>query len=696
MFGGRVVRGWSILHDNKIDPTDPDCKFGIYPLILKELYDERVIMKVEKHKWEGALEEMDAMPEDELNTPENNAKYEDVKFKYNYINSKQAALKVFMNTFYGESGNKRSPFFVLQLAGGITTAGQYNLKMVQRKVECAGWVVYYGDSVSGDTPLVLKDEFNRVVIKTIDDLVDEDVWDEHDQFKPGQPNLVCKQQGQCNYEIWADGDWRNIRRVIRHKTNKKMYRVNTNIGCIDVTEGHSLLDKNRKTIKPTELKPGIELLHSFPTSLPEIIEMKSNVPGALGKFIRKNAAHKTKWLSKHTLMTSLLNAKLKNKTDFLRGLFGRNYTSPRYRGAISVTDKLLAQFIYTIASILKKTLTYVNYISSPDRYSIQIRHCSHVDTLRSNQVNRVFDLQPQTQFVYDIETSDGSFLGGVGSLNVSNTDSLYIATPNKHCLKLDIDYYTLKINKLAYWNELIRITFREIKIINKIVNDMLIADNGTTFLRMAYEEALFPVAFLAKKIYYGIPHVSLPNFKPKKLFIRGLKVKKRGVSDMLKKICMGIMWNSVNIENVYTLRELVEHKIDYIYNSEWQFEDFIMTDVYKPNKQNVKVQTFAARMRNINVEVKPYDRFQYVIVAKNPFKYDERGRKKALSVGDRMEFAERAKRKNMPIDLDYYMQNSVNGQLARLIIYEDMFYVEPASDDIEDLKKSDKKILCKF
>jgi hypothetical protein len=302
-------------------------------------------------------------------------------------------------------------------------------------------------------------------------------------------------------------------------------------------------------------------------------------------------------------------------------------------------------------------------------------------------------------FVYDIETSKGTFLCGVGSINVKNTDSLYLSAPNKHFDDIDRKYYTNKMQKIDYWNELVNITFQQIKAINKEVNDMLIGDNGTKFLRMAYEEALFPVAFLAKKKYYGIPHISLPNFQPKKLFIRGLEVKKRGVSDMLKKICMGIMWNSVNIDNIHTLLELVEQKIDNIYATNWNFKDFIMTDIYKPTKQNVKVQTFAARMREINVVVKPYERFKYVIVKKNPFKYDERGRKKTLSVGERMEFATRAKSHGMKIDLDYYMQGSVNGQLSRLITYAKMFHVEPASNDLDDLKTADDKIYanaCKY
>jgi DNA polymerase elongation subunit (family B) len=423
-YNGRIVRGWAIRHDNKIDPNDPDCKFGIYPMILKELFDSRKVMKVPKNHWEEEKERMDALPPEEFNKPETQKEYEDVCFKFGYYDSKQKALKLMMNTFYGESGNKRSPFFVLQLAGAITTAGQENIKMVQKHVEKKGCVVFYGD-----------------------------------------------------------------------------------------------------------------------------------------------------------------------------------------------------------------------------------------------------------------------------------TDSLYLAMAKENFNDIDKLYYTGKIDKETYWSELVNITFKVITLINDDVNTMLKKDNGTKFLKMAYEEALFPAAFLAKKKYYGIPHISVPNFQPKKLFIRGLEVKKRGVSDVLKKVCMSIMWDSVSLTNLYTLMELVHAKIDNIYSTKWDFNDFVMTDVFKPLKRNVKVHTFAGRMAQEGITVKPYERFRYVIVKKNPFKYDERGRKTKLSIGERMEYADRAEEKKMTIDLDYYMQGSINGQLSRLVTYDSKFHVVPTGNTADELKTADDKTYanaCKY
>ncbi len=74
--------------------------------------------------------------------------YPEVSFWWNYYNTKQLALKVFMNTFYGETGNSLSPFFLVHVAGGITMGGQWNIKYVRDFVLQNGYQVLYGDTDS--------------------------------------------------------------------------------------------------------------------------------------------------------------------------------------------------------------------------------------------------------------------------------------------------------------------------------------------------------------------------------------------------------------------------------------------------------------------------------------------------------------------------------------------------------------------
>lgn len=76
------------------------------------------------------------------------ALYEDIDYKFNYYNSKQNTLKVFMNTFYGETGNSVSPFFMVEVAGGITTAGREALHYVKSHIEANDYIPTYGDTDS--------------------------------------------------------------------------------------------------------------------------------------------------------------------------------------------------------------------------------------------------------------------------------------------------------------------------------------------------------------------------------------------------------------------------------------------------------------------------------------------------------------------------------------------------------------------
>ena len=776
MFNNRWVRGWSIRHDNKIDPADPDCKFGVYPMILKELFDTRKEMKKGLHKWEGEKERLETLSREEFMKPDIQAEYELVCFNYNYVDSKQKALKVFMNTFYGESGNKRSPFFVLQLAGAITTAGQENIKMVQKHVEEEGCNVYYGDSVTGDTPILIKSisfDINHTKYVEIQDLVTE--------YK-SQPN--GKEVAETNMFVWSDSGWTKIKKVIRHKTQKRIYRVLTHTGVVDCTEDHSLLNTLKESVKPSDVNIGTELLHH---KLPNIEysndlylnnsvdRMSQEEAFVWGMFVGDGSCEtyecpsgkKSTWAINNANMELLekckeflettticqhykilptlvrptfsvyklvpngnsygkihqlvehfrehcyykkakivpiqiLESSREVRLEFLKGYYmatgdkSSNGDMPIDMN-FDTKNKITALSLYMLVNSLGYNCSINTRKDKLDIYTLTITK----STFRKSPIaiKKLDDLGVVTDYVYDLETESHHFSAGIGEMVVHNTDSIYSAMPEKHFQEIDKIYYTGGMSKVDYWSEQVNITFREIDIINKAVNEMLIEDNGTKFLKMAFEESIYPVAFLAKKKYYGIPHISVPNFQPKNLFIRGLEVKKRGVSDFLRKVCMNIMWDSVSQANLYTLMELVKQKIDYIYETDWDFTDFIMTDVFKPNKKNVKVHTFVQRMLDEGLKVKPHERFRYVITKKNPYKYDSRGRKKDLSIGEKMEFADRAKEQKMSIDMDYYMKGSINGQLSRLITYADTFHVEPASDSVDDLKTSEDKTYhnaCKY
>lgn len=398
------IIGWTVRHDEGVD--NGNTRFGLYPEILKELFRQRFEMKKNLEIYQDKKEHMEKENGDKKGL-ETNTEYQDCLFQLQYCDTKQKALKVYMNCFYGELGNKNSPLFILELAGGITSAGQYNLRKVKKFIEDKKCKTYYGD-----------------------------------------------------------------------------------------------------------------------------------------------------------------------------------------------TDSLYFTF------------------------------------------------------------SDESFIDIHKSYLLTN--------------------YEVKRYKEDYCTALVDRTFKMVKEMTILVNNFLRQDNGTGYLKMAYEEVLYPVVFLSRKKYYGIEHKKIVNFYPKKIFIRGLEVKKRGVSELLKIICMELMWETMNIFNYKTLRELVMHKIDYLYSREWKMEEFIQTGLWKPNKKNQTLIRYVNRLLSEGRDPPdPYERFNYVIVKiTDPMRlYDFKGRKIDIKKGDKMEYIEYAQKNNLEIDLDYYFEKQISGQFARLISYDDEFHV---------------------
>lgn len=135
-YGEREVLAWSVRHNGDMD------KMGIYPKVLIELAALRSKAKKLMAPYEERKKEL--ISEGKTDTEE----YNDVIAKFSYYNAKQNAYKVFMNTFYGEAGNARSPFFMVELAGGTTYYGKENLRFVEQLFKKQGFHIKYGDTDS--------------------------------------------------------------------------------------------------------------------------------------------------------------------------------------------------------------------------------------------------------------------------------------------------------------------------------------------------------------------------------------------------------------------------------------------------------------------------------------------------------------------------------------------------------------------
>lgn len=400
--------------------------------------------------------------------------------------------------------------------------------------------------------------------------------------------------------------------------------------------------------------------------------------------------------------TCILNASKEIRRSYYDGYYmgdGCKTTEQKTgRQVFACKGKIGAQGLYYLVQSLgyEHVSIRINMKTHPDVYWIGIGRNKFAKNPAA--VKKLIELPSVTsnEFVYDIETDAGIFAAGVGSLNILNTDSCYIEPCSKHFVEIDRSYFGgNKMSKLDYVTKVTEMMFPIVSDIQNKVNEKLRQLTGAGFLKMAYEEILYLLAIFSKKKYLGVAHTNIANFKKwalsereinegvdfdkmiKDLFIRGVDIKKRNASKFAIKVVSTVVVQSMQIHNIRDLRELVVDAVHRIYDNHTAYvlEDFIASDQYKPDKKNVKVQTFVERYKiNRGINITPYIRYKYVIAKKPDFTYDYRGRKQELSIGDRIELYDVAKQEELEIDLGYYMKGSVNGMLARLIAHHSDFY----------------------
>jgi DNA polymerase delta subunit 1 len=176
---------------------------------------------------------------------------------YNVYNGKQLAYKISMNSVYGFTGAARGMLPCVPIASTVTLIGRGMIQKSKEYVEehFPGAKVRYGDSVMPGTPVLTK-HLGPVCIENLGS-----EWVPYPGFlKDGTEKEHCELTG---VQVWTSSGWSDVKRVIRHKCQKKIWRVLTHTGLVDVTEDHSLLGPNKELLKPKDVSVGTELLHGF-------------------------------------------------------------------------------------------------------------------------------------------------------------------------------------------------------------------------------------------------------------------------------------------------------------------------------------------------------------------------------------------------------------------------------------------------
>jgi DNA polymerase elongation subunit (family B) len=196
-----------------------------------------------------------------------------------------------------------------------------------------------------------------------------------------------------------------------------------------------------------------------------------------------------------------------------------------------------------------------------------------------------------------------------------NTDSLYLTCPDKYYEKCDGAFDRGELSKEEYWTEMVKITIDVIKKLCDQVNAYLKINNGTSYLKMAYEEVLFPVCFAGKKKYFSVLHEGVVNFRPDELFTKGINSVKKGQSNLFRFIGEKIMRDFIGIDNTYQIHQIVEDTLREAKQKQWYISQFIAMNTWKSNVKNLCIQRFIARMKEKNERIPNLgEQFSYVVV----------------------------------------------------------------------------------
>lgn len=190
-------------------------------------------------------------------------------FEQAVLDALQLAYKITANSLYGQIGARTSPVYCKDIAASTTATGRERILQAKAFVEGRyGAEVVYGDSVPGYTPVLVM-HGGLVLYETIEGLA----------AKYGSGAWVpCVEQGKQDKEAcelegvysWTDDGWTRMHRVIRHALapHKRIVRVNTHWGVVDVTDDHSLLDPHGAMVSPAATRIGDKLMHSAYPELP--------------------------------------------------------------------------------------------------------------------------------------------------------------------------------------------------------------------------------------------------------------------------------------------------------------------------------------------------------------------------------------------------------------------------------------------
>ncbi|GES78534.1 DNA polymerase family B-domain-containing protein [Rhizophagus clarus] len=160
-------------------------------------------------------------------------------------------------------------------------------------------------------------------------------------------------------------------------------------------------------------------------------------------------------------------------------------------------------------------------------------------------MNTFYGTAGDSKSPFFLQALAGSIISA-GQKNIK-LDADFVKIPPERCFQeCDKAYDNSNgISKEKYWSRMVNVSMEVMEKLCDKVNDFLRKDNGSSYIKMAYEKVLFLVVFIGKKKYYSILH-ERKRIIDKSMRVNNTRTLHQIVEDVLKETIKDISQTDLN------------------------------------------------------------------------------------------------------------------------------------------------------
>ena len=572
-------------------------------------------------------------------------------FEKAIYNGKQLAYKVSMNSLYGFCGAVKTGMLPCKaISETVTARGREMIMETKNFVETnyVGTYVVYGDSVSGDTPLLLRLDGHRLTICTFESLA------------PAYHSHGTKEIAHVNgkLEVWTENGFTQVRNVIRHKTTKQMYRVITPTGIVDVTEDHSLLLETGEEVSPKDVQVGTRLLHhSTRYANRPNIDMDLDISPHIARLIAKciHSGGPVDPVERDMIETMYPSGRKKleailNSPGIILRAFWDTYCT--IHGVPIEEDRIMfrceTKEVAFIVTYVAQCMGFHCRVSSDQEYFAVT--CSLLERAKyETRIEHIVSLGPCDGYVYDLTTANHHFHVGPGNLVVHNTDSVFCNFSPYIANVLKEDPRNMELQ--------FKVGFEAGERCSEIFKRPV---------ELEFEKTYFPLLLQNKKRYAGLMYECSDWTTPAYIDKKGLSIIRRDSCKFSKESCMEVLEVIMRKIDVMEARRVARLHVENLLSGQVDLDKLVVSKSLREKyaSENLPHVFLAKKLeqRNPGSGPKSPERVPYLFIDSN----DKEQFKRA-------EDPEYVKQNKLKVDYLYYFEHQFKNPLESLfeLISED-------------------------